>query len=95
MKATHLHTQFRGVRKARFVLKTLRQEFFVYTPNTKNRWYCESAVFLRQGLAVAAFFVLQADVRPARLRKALLEQRLYKYSVAFRQAFFLQAGGAV
>ena len=95
MKATRLHTQFRGVRKARFVLKTLRQEFFVYTPNTKNRCYCESAVFLRQGLAVAAFFVLQADVRPARLRKALLEQRLYKYSAAFRQAFFLQAGGAV
>ena len=68
MKATRLHTQFRGVRKARFVPKTLRQEFFVYTPNTKNRCYCESAVFLRQGLAVAAFFVLQADVRPARLR---------------------------
>ena len=95
MKATRLHTQFRGVRKVRFVPKTLRQECFVYTPNTKNRCYCESAVFLRQGLAVAAFFVLQADVRPARLRKALLEQRLYKYSVAFRQAFFLQAGGAV
>lgn len=95
MKATRLHIQFHAKPKARFVPKTLRQEFFVYIPNTKNRWYCVSRVFLRQGLAVAAFFVLQADVRPARLRKALLEQRLYKYSVAFRQAFFLQAGGAV
>ena len=95
MKVIRWHVQFHAKSKARFVLKTLRQEFFVYTPNTKNRCYCESAVFLRLGLAVAAFFVLQADVRPARLRKALLEQRLYKYSAAFRQAFFLQAGGAV
>ena len=73
MKVIRWHVQFHAKSKARFVPKTLRQEFFVYIPNTKNRWYCGSTVFLRQGLAVAAFFVLQADVRPAKVRKALLE----------------------